>query len=170
MVIKYKNPLDPRTWDNAGTMVCKHGGYNLGDTEEEPDNYEDCIVLPLYLYDHSGITMSTSPFSCPWDSGQVGVIYAKKGSEGMDDKTLEACLESEVKEYDNYLTGNVWGYVIKDSAGNFLDSCWGFVGDEDYCKTAMEEAVKCCVNELREDVSKQQTLEVGNGIEELLYI
>jgi len=33
------------------------------------------IMLPLYLYDHSGITMSTGKFSCPWDSGQVGWIY-----------------------------------------------------------------------------------------------
>jgi len=36
------------------------------------------VILPLYLYDHSGITMSTSVFSCPWDSGQVGWIYASK--------------------------------------------------------------------------------------------
>ena len=30
------------------------------------------LMLPLYLYDHSGITMNTTGFSCPWDSGQVG--------------------------------------------------------------------------------------------------
>lgn len=36
------------------------------------------IILPLYLYDHGGITISTRPFSCPWDSGQVGYIYASK--------------------------------------------------------------------------------------------
>jgi hypothetical protein len=30
----------------------------------------------LYLYDHGGITISTGPFSCPRDSGQVGFIYA----------------------------------------------------------------------------------------------
>lgn len=39
---------------------------------------EKYIVLPLYLYDHSGITMNTTGFSCPWDSGQVGWIYASK--------------------------------------------------------------------------------------------
>jgi len=32
------------------------------------------IILPLYLYDHSGITMNTTGFSCGWDSGQVGYI------------------------------------------------------------------------------------------------
>ena len=36
------------------------------------------LMLPLYLYDHSGITMNTTGFSCPWDSGQVGWIYAFK--------------------------------------------------------------------------------------------
>jgi hypothetical protein len=37
--------------------------------------------LPLWLYDHSGITMScgaANPFYCPWDSGQVGWIIAEK--------------------------------------------------------------------------------------------
>ena len=27
------------------------------------------VMLPLYLYDHGGLTMNTSAFSCPWDSG-----------------------------------------------------------------------------------------------------
>ena len=36
------------------------------------------IILPLYLYDHSGISMKTTPFSCQWDSGQVGWIYVEK--------------------------------------------------------------------------------------------
>lgn len=36
---------------------------------------ERFVILPLYLYDHGGITMSTGPFSCPWDSGRVGFIY-----------------------------------------------------------------------------------------------
>lgn len=66
------------------------------------------IVLPLHLYDHSGITMSTGGFSCPWDSGQVGYIYVTpkaleeeyKGS-GMDPAKWAECakgvLEGEVK-------------------------------------------------------------------------
>ena len=36
------------------------------------------FYLPLYLYDHSGITMNTGGFSCSWDSGQMGWIYATK--------------------------------------------------------------------------------------------
>jgi hypothetical protein len=51
------------------------------DTSELQDILDDLgkyVILPLYLYDHGGITMSIGPFSCPWDSGQVGWIYAPK--------------------------------------------------------------------------------------------
>lgn len=107
-------------------------------------------MLPLYLYDHSGITMSTSPFSCPWDSGQVGFIYAtrravlkewnkKRMSPTLNEQATQVLL-AEVKEYNQYLTGDVWGYIIEDDAGEQLDSCWGFYGAE-YCKQAAEEAL-----------------------------
>ena len=33
------------------------------------EQMEGMVILPLYLYDHSGITMNTTGFSCPWDSG-----------------------------------------------------------------------------------------------------
>lgn len=39
---------------------------------------EVAVVLPLYLYDHSGLMMNTTGFSCSWDSGQVGYIFVSK--------------------------------------------------------------------------------------------
>lgn len=78
------------------------------------------VELPLYLYDHSGITMSTSSFSCRWDSGQVGFIYVtkeklrkeyrwKKITKRRKEK-IYCYLKNEVKTYDDYLTGQVFGY------------------------------------------------------------
>lgn len=49
-----------------------------GELQDILDSLDKYIILPLFLYDHSGITISTGPFSCPWDSGQVGWIYAEK--------------------------------------------------------------------------------------------
>lgn len=94
----------------------------------------DGVVLPLYLYDHSGITISTGRFSCPWDSGQVGFIYMTKAEidehfDG-DAEKAKACLQSEVEEYDQYLTGDVYGCVIEDDNGDNIESCWGFFGLE----------------------------------------
>lgn len=151
-VYQDEDSCDPRLDnENFGRMVCLHRRYQLGDKhymdiEEamELEKSKDVISLPLYLYDHSGITMSTSPFSCPWDSGKVGFIYVTKEKVRKEyevklvtKKTREkviSILESEVEEYNDYITGNVYGYVIwsVDDDGNELeekDSCWGFFGD-----------------------------------------
>ena len=34
------------------------------------------VVLPVYLLDHSGLSVSTTDFRDPWDSGQTGIIFA----------------------------------------------------------------------------------------------
>lgn len=79
------------------------------------------VILPLYLYDHSGLTISTTPFSCQWDSGQVGFIYADKAKaretcgRDLSDDELAGILRDEVKTYDQYQTGDVWGFEIESA-------------------------------------------------------
>jgi len=142
------NPDSPRSWDNLGTMLCKYGRYDLGDKHSyelkylrqiEANKEGKYIVLPLYLYDHSGITMRTTPFSCPWDSGQVGVIFVEKnkvreeyGWKVITAKRKEKILErlkGEVETYDQYLRGEVYGFR-KLVDGEEVDSCWGFYGSD----------------------------------------
>ncbi len=140
------DPIDPREWDNLGTMVCWHRRYSLGDKHEfiTPDDAwqeikKDHIVLPLYLYDHSGITMSTGSFGCQWDSGRVGYIYVslekvrkEYGWKHVTKKRRERILEylkGEVETYDQFLTGEVYGFKVLDAEDDVLDSCWGFYGD-----------------------------------------
>lgn len=136
----------PRDWDNLGVMVCFHSRYSLGDkhdftTEEIKEFVErnDVISLPLYLYDHSGITMRTYPFDCPWDSGQVGFIYVthedvrkefkvKKVGSRIHDRVL-AVLCQEVTTYNQYLTNDIYGYQI-EANGEHIDSCWGYYGHD----------------------------------------
>ena len=163
-IIQDSSPESPREWDNLGTMVCQHRRYNLGDKHnyylDECDSWLDVqkelgyppVILNLYLYDHSGITMSCSPFGDKWDSGQVGFIFATeetllkeygKVDEEVIQKAIEV-LKGEVETYDMYLTGDVYGYRISEvSTCNLghehmeeIESCWGYYG-EDAC---MEEA------------------------------
>ncbi len=126
------------------------------------------VVHKLYLYDHSGITMSTSPFSCRWDSGQVGYIYAsleryneltcnkhKRLTKTLRNKILEE-LKGEVKTFDDHLTGSVYGFEINevDEDGdelNFIDSCYGFYGDE-WFKNGMSDYVPDELHQLLKDV------------------
>ena len=146
----------PREWDNLGTMVCWHDRYTLGDEQPEcsPEEWitdypeSNYFILPLFLYDHSGITISCAPFSCGWDSGQVGYIYVSKEAIRKEwkvqkigpklRKTIVDNLEGEVKTYDQFLTGEVFGYEVYKihNCGEcgkedeeFVDSCWSFFGD-----------------------------------------
>lgn len=96
------------------------------------------LILPVYLYDHSGVMYKTAPFSCPWDSGQVGFIYVshadiQKEYGAVNDETLGKAaqvLTAEVKEYSMWANGECYGYVCKDEGGGELNSCWGFIGYE----------------------------------------
>lgn len=153
-----ENPINPRSLDftdcNATKMVCFNRRYDFGDKHEYNKNdYNSwdelkkailknenvAVIKPLYLYDHSGITIATKPFSCPWDSGQVGFIFITKesiksisGLKKVTKKWLENAskmIEDEVKVYDDYFTGNVWVYDFEDMKYGSTDSCSGFIGD-----------------------------------------
>lgn len=149
-------PDSPREWSNLGTMVCFHNRYDLGDDhnlrsddydgwddmeKNITENFDVSVILPLYLYDHSGITISTSPFGCPWDSGRIGFIYVTKEqvrneygvqriTKSIKEKVVNV-LKGEVETYDMYIRGEVFGYRIEDKDGNIVDSCFGYYDQED---------------------------------------
>jgi hypothetical protein len=157
-----ENPFSPRENDNLGTMVCFHRRYDLGDKHnfKTPDDFSqytkenDLIMLPIYMYDHSGITIKTTPFSCPWDSGQLGFIYVSKEKIRKEynvkrvspkiKETVLRVLEAEIKEYDYYIRGEVFGFTIEKNDEE-IDSCWGFFEEEnDVMKLAKEEVDSIC--------------------------
>lgn len=156
-----EDPIDPREcMDNLGTMYCWHSRYNLGD--EKPKGYtpEDfakeyvtagnSLILPLVLYDHSGITIKVGrEFACDpggWDTSRIGwIVVTNERIEREYGKKTDAreraqkALEAEVEVYDQYLTGDIYGYVVtkttackhyKQTKEEVVDSCWGFYGTD----------------------------------------
>lgn len=112
-----------RAYRDAQAIIKEHGSF-----EEYVEHLfeEHYVVLPLYLYDHGGITMSTGSYSCPWDSGQVGFIYLPKEAareryglpeEGEHESSMERwerMLAREVETYSQYLEGEVYGFVLEE--------------------------------------------------------
>jgi hypothetical protein len=134
-------------------MICFHGKYSLGDKHNYNHNdyngwnqlqkaiikeEDPAVILPLYMYEHSGIAISTSPFSCRFDSGQVGFVLVPKDKarEELNVKRitkkiankLTELIQGEVKVYGQYLEGEVYWFTILDKDDNIEDSCSGFYG------------------------------------------
>lgn len=163
-------PESPREWSTMAKMFCFHKRYSLGDDHEyntddfsnwsefknqiEKD-YDVAIILPLYMYDHSGVTISTQPFSCQWDSGQVGWVFITKDTireeysvKHVTKSSLQKALTyllGEVEVYDQYLTGEVYSFNLVEvetckhcgeKHENSIDSCGGFFGS-DFAKNGL---------------------------------
>lgn len=157
------SPESPREWDNLGTILHRDGRYVLGDRAvgksviEEMESRKDVVCVPVYAYIHSGTTINTVGFSCSWDSGQYGVIYAdyetirkeygiKRVTKKIREKVREI-LVSEIYTFDQYLQNDVFGYVVLDEKGFASeDACWGYYGIE-----AAKEAAKEALTPKKED-------------------
>jgi len=176
-IVQEETAENPReAWDNLGHMACFHRRYNLGDkqTEIDKDDYDSWdeieadlnkrapIVIRLNLYDHSGITISASngyPYNCRWDSSTVGFIYVTKEDLKKEYsvkriskkvlKTARAVLMGEIKVYDQYITGAVYGFrkyelvtckTCKHTEEEIIDSCYGFYGHDHKESGLLEQA------------------------------
>ncbi len=141
-VVNDDDPISPREWCNLGTILYTSLRYSLGDKWTDSNdinsviNDPNNIVLPVYAYIHGGVVLNTTGFSCPWDSGQSGVIYVSKEkirnefkvkriSPALKEKVINI-LRSEVEVFSNYLSGEVYGYRILDENKDVVDSCYGF--------------------------------------------
>jgi hypothetical protein len=145
-----------KKWFNAGSFaaplekesseLCEAIVDNMSPSDLMKLAEKDHILIPLYLLDHSGITMSTKDFNDRWDSGQVGWAYAsnKAIAEEYGDTSPEniekarALLESEVDTYDCYLRGECYGFELYEG-GELKDSCWGFLGHFDEALKSIRE-------------------------------
>jgi hypothetical protein len=112
------------------------------------------LLLPVYLLDHSGLQLSLAPFGGMigfFDSGQVGYIWATYdsirhcyGTKRITKKLLTRAtdtLKAEIAEYSQYLNGEVYGYEIRNPAGESVASCYGFY-DKDACEEAARETLR----------------------------
>lgn len=170
---------NPRTsMDNLGRLAVKH--RDLGEDADEKwfadsewDSGKEAIdalkergavvILPVYVFSHSGIRVSVKDFNDRWDSGQAGYIYATsddiKKEYGADNaenrKKAEGVLKGEIETLDQYASGDVYGYKTYDHEGNEVDSVWGYYGDKD-AKEAAIESMKSSAPEVKAKKSRQE--------------
>lgn len=186
--IKYdESPESPREWDNLCEIHYHSDSYTLGDTNWRNDieGYEAMlkeakrnrdIIIPMYVYIHSGVALSLSSFHgklaqghAEFDSGRAGTVIIRRkailenwGGKIVTKKLREKAYrvaEGEIETFTQYASGEVYGYVIDEDE----DSCWGFYSVKD----ALEEAksvIDCVVKQAKEEHCLQLKLWIKNGV------
>ena len=87
----------PRQWDNLTKMSLFAKRYKFpNELDLRVDDYlswdemenelkaRHKYVFPVYMYEHGNVALSTTPFSCKWDSCRVGFAVVDD-DEGMTD-------------------------------------------------------------------------------------
>ena len=130
-------PESPRVWDNLGKLFIPRPPRSLNMSE---GTKEECaaaaIKIPVYILDHSGVVISTTPFGCPWDSWHAGYYYvtreaviAEYGNLSPESlKTAEKCAAAELQAYAAYVSGETYAFTIERRNKELLDSCSGYYG------------------------------------------
>ena len=119
-------------------------------------------LYPLSILSHSGVwlKLAGSFASDPsgWDTSTVGMVFVSRKEWKTEKKAREAA-RSLINEWNDNLSGNVYGYAVEDSEGFAVDSVWGFCGDyeksglldqaresaDDYAKRDKKFMVRLCL-------------------------
>jgi hypothetical protein len=157
---------DPYTPELACTITYNtRSRYTLGTVTADSERDEaiarsvrsgEYIGLPVFAYVHGSVAIQaaqTNPFHCQWDSGRSGWAYMTKAevrevfgvkriTKSIKEQAL-ALMRAEVENFSQYLNGEVYGFIIRDTnTDEVLDSCWGYYGlqyVEDEARSALKQ-------------------------------
>lgn len=77
----------------------------------------------------------------PWSRTSIGIAFVERsrpGLKGISDKRLKAIAEEEMKEYDAWVQGDVWGIALLSSHNEWLESSSGYLGTKDWASLLKE--------------------------------
>lgn len=213
------DPIDPREFDDPSCrfshMYCWHKRYNIGDQNPWPsfekllenlaETYDidpeksqteileelkpNVCLLPIWAYEHSGITITAKdrvyPYNDRFDSGCIGCIYTAKhefNALHVNNETIikpdewyenaKTCLQQEVETYDQYLCNEVYDYALyeENEHGGYdeIETCGNFFGSDMEKSGIMEsvghglkQAIEADTYELIDPLTEEEILGQG---------
>ena len=167
IVIGYdENPISPREeFRLTEIATIKKGRYKIGEVFIDADSYDSIeemekflknernaiCIKPLFIYDHGGVVLKTSPFNCPFDSGRIGFVYTTKSmledagfiksknsklTQKLKDK-LNQLIDREIDEYTKWIMGHIYAYKVYKN-NEIVSCCYGYYSIDDAINDAKE--------------------------------
>jgi len=146
----------PREWSNLGYFITIDRDYKSPDnkkefisiieeTSNEAQNQKEHIKLikkaiekelgekvlaiyPVVKYEHSGISYSLgTKQGFDYSNNGFYIITEKTQKEvGTKKKDWEKVIQGELEIYNQWVNGEVYGFILYDEQGEYLDGCGGF--------------------------------------------
>lgn len=186
----------PRGLDLEAECVCEGenedcercegtGYYDRSLAEYFRQEYGARVVMPLFLLDHSGLsirtgsnlmnetderaaTRSVNRFigdGAGWDTSMVGFVFDSNetreacGCEDWDAERIEQSIDNEIREFSSYLEGDVYWIGSVDADGDQIESVGGFIGYEYAEEEAKGMLASAVEHATRENTERQFWLE-----------
>ena len=116
--------------EKHGVDISKSWSFDDVITSMKKEGY---YAVPVYTLHHGVSHYSISDFNDPWDSGVVGVAFCKK-QEGLpnNENYLRRIIDREVKTYDAWVNGEIYGVARLDKTEDVLDETteWTILDDD----------------------------------------
>lgn len=150
-----------RNWNPDGhTMdeILKDDAEYIQDLRS--DFKRDYVYFAIHMMDHSSYAFSLASIDAKrnnyagyymgFDCGTFGVMAVSKakirqeyGCKRITKKIMErveSCLNGEIKTFEAYANGYVYGFEVEDENGDVIDSCWGFFDSDDAMEQGKDSA------------------------------
>lgn len=162
-VLHDDSPANPRHYGDNSRLILFHKRYDIGDQHEykhsDYTNWDDMkediikkeqpgMILPVYMYDHGSVSLSTRIFNDRWDSAQVGfAIIEWSRFRDMTADEGKHSIETELEDYSNYLNGECYMYRISEEQvcnlgcphHYFIDAGSGYYNEDDCLREGMAQ-------------------------------
>lgn len=104
-------------------------------------NRDGYFALPIYgLYEGTYYSLDNDLLN-PWNRHRVGIAFVKRDKPYLKrtgDKELKAIAEKEMKEYNAWCLGDVWGITLLSSPNKRLESSSGHFATKDWVSLLKE--------------------------------
>jgi len=192
-IVQDQQAESPDTWGNEDIfLVYDHRQFNIEREGFEPrdihqyfedyheqienDTYDAYYCFIVCAYIHGGVLLSLNHNGDRWDTSTTGYILVQKETNNGDNKKPTIVTQDEAEKYaeglieiwNQYLSGNVYGFVLYDvesftktyvnkamdiESGEELsevDSCWGYYAEDE------EDALKTIIEDLNVQVKEEK--------------
>lgn len=104
-------------------------------------NIDGYFALPIYgLYEGTYHSLDNDLLN-PWNRHRVGIAFVKRDKPYLKwtgNKELKAIAEEEMKEYNAWCLGDVWGITLLSSQNEQLESSSGHFATKDWASLLKE--------------------------------